>query len=185
MSGKKSRLLPRLLAVLFLAGCQTAIETQDVSSPDFRLSPRLAVEITPANMEFEHQRTQARRTGKALSPDGPVEGEIIELPKYVVTEKGFVKFGFSVVTNTEVKHGGRIKWMRVGLVIPGSPAARNNLDPWDTILAIDRVIVTDLDREGMLQALFQKHSGDGLTLHILSRRRGLFPTIVRLTDKAR
>lgn len=179
----KSTALTGLFAMLALAGCQTSVDTADVSSPSFRPDRRQSVEITPVNVEFERRRTQVRATAATPGMAGPVEGDIIELPKFVVTEKGFVQFGLSVVTNAEVKRGGRITWMRVGLVIPGSLAARNKLDTWDQILALDGVIVTELDREGMLRALFQKHSGERLTLHILARRHGMLPAVVRLVHQ--
>lgn len=180
----KPKALFLLVSTLLLTGCQSAPETRDTSSASFRPGRSESVEITPANADFEQQRKRAKSSAAGKS-DGMTEGDIVELPRFVVTQKAFLNFGLSVVTNAEVQRGGKIEWMRVGLVIPGSLAAQNNVAPWDQVLAIDGVMVTELDREGMLQALFQKSAGERVTLLIMARRNGLLPVFVTLGRKTK
>jgi len=175
----RTAILVGFFAALSLTGCQSAPKTRDTSSARFRPSRSESLEITPASADFEQQRKRARSSTAGKS-DGMTEGDIVELPKFVVTQKAFLNFGLSVVTNAEVKQGGKIEWVRVGLIIPGSLADQINLMPWDQILAIDRVMVTELDRETLLQLLFQKSAGERLTLLIMSRRNGLLPIFVTL-----
>jgi len=138
------------------------------------------VEITPANTQFDQRRSKARAAGASRDKEILTEGDIVTFPKFVVTAEGFANFGLSVVTNPEVRHGGMIKWMRVGVVIPDSIAARSGLYTGDQILAIDGVPVTDLNRDAMLDALFQRSSGDRLRLAVLARRHGHLPLFVTL-----
>lgn len=177
----RTAILAGFFATLSLTGCQSAPEARDTSSASFRPGRSESVEITPANAEFAQQRSRAKSS--AGKSGGMTEGDIVELPKFVVTQKALMNFGLSVVTNAEVRRGGKIEWMRVGLVIPGSLAAQNNLMPWDQILAIDRVMVTELDREAMLQLLFEKSAGERVTLLIMARRHGLLPIFVTLGRK--
>lgn len=108
------------------------------------------------------------------------EGDIYELPKFTVTRKGFLNFGLSVVTNREVALGGAIEWMRVGVVLPGSPAARAGLFTGVAILAINGIPVTFMTREEMLHAFFEQESGENARLLVTSRFWGQLPQFVDL-----
>jgi hypothetical protein len=180
----RSVFLSGMLAALSLTGCQSAPEARDSSSASFRPGRSESVEITPAHADFEKERKRVKSSATGKS-DSMTASDIVELPKFVVTQKAFLDFGLSVVTNAEVQRGGKIKWVRVGVVIPGSLADQNNLMPWDQILAIDRVMVTELDREAMLQLLFEKSAGERLTLLVMSRRNGLLPVFVTLGQKTK
>jgi len=79
-----------------------------------------------------------------------------------------------------VRQGGMVKWMRVGVVIPGSIAAQSGLFTGDQVYAIDGVPVTDLNRETMLGALFQRSAGDHPRLAVLAPRHGFLPMWVTL-----
>jgi C-terminal processing protease CtpA/Prc len=86
----------------------------------------------------------------------------------------------SVVTNTEVALGGRIEWMRVGVVIPGGAAARQGLFTGVEILAIDNIPIAQLPREEMLHRLFERESGQHVRLLVYSRHFGSLPRFVTL-----
>lgn len=182
-----------LLAVLLLAGCQSPPAASNAPPAPFKLNKSKSVEITPADEEFGQRRVAAEsadRTRKDKSKRtqvGMTEGELYELPKFTVTRQGFVNFGLSVVTNTEVTLGGRIEWMRVGVVLPGSRAARQGLFTGIEILAIDNTPVAQLSREDMLHALFERESGEHVRLLVYSRHYGPLPRFVTLegTTKSR
>jgi len=182
---KPGRLL-LLSSALLLAGCQGSPGTHTPGRAPFKLDPARSVEITPADEEFDQHRTGTGATGRqqkqhdSAAPSGMSEGELYALPKFTVTRKGFLNFGLSVVTNTEVTLGGKIEWMRVGVVLPGSPAARQGLFTGIEILAIDDRPVTELTREDMLHALFERESGEQVRLLVYSRPLGPLPRFITL-----
>ena len=88
-------------------------------------------------------------------------------------ESAFSDFGMSVRTNLEVKGGGRIEWMVVTRVAADSSAARRGIAPGDQILAIDGRKITEMDRDAMLEALFQRKKGDRSRLLLLGHREAL------------
>lgn len=177
--------LPLLCGVLLVAGCQSRSETAATPAP-FKLNKRKSVEITPANEEFGQHRAEARtanrkREGKSSrAPTEIGESELYQLPKFTVTRKGFLNFGLSVITNVEVTLGGKIEWMRVGVVLPGLPASRQGLFTGVEILAIDGTPISQLSREDMLHALFERESGDHVRLLVYSRHLGSLPRFVSL-----
>jgi hypothetical protein len=175
-----------LSGVLILAGCQGSADSHISGRAPFKLNPARSVEITPADEEFDQRRAGAGATGghrklqDSATPSGMTEGELYALPKFTVTRKGFLNFGLSVVTNTEVTLGGKIEWMRVGVVLPGSPAARQGLFTGIEILAIDDRPVAELTREDMLHALFERESGEQVRLLVYSRPFGPLPRFITL-----
>ena len=108
----------------------------------------------------------------------------ITLPAFEVRESAFCDFGVSVKTNVEVKWGGAIEWMQVSGVEPGSLAAARNLRVGDQVLAIDKRPVTELDRDSMLEVLFQREKGDRSQLLILAVGEAL-PRFVTLVSNGR
>jgi hypothetical protein len=175
-----------LSGALFLAGCQGPAANEGATRAPFRLNPARSVEITPADDEFDQHRVEAGSTGRhrkrqdSAAPAEMTEGELYALPKFTVTRKGFLNFGLSVVTNTEVTLGGKIEWMRVGVVLPGSPAAHQGLFTGIEILAIDDRPVAELTREDMLHALFERESGEQVRLLVYSRQFGPLPRFITL-----
>lgn len=178
-------------ALLFLAGCQVSGGSKDVTRAPFRLNPARSVEITPVDDEFDQHRSatgpanRGQKRQNSAAPGKMTEEDLYALPKLTVTRKGFLNFGLSVVTNTEVIIGGRIEWMRAGAVLPGSPAAREGLFTGIEILAIDDRPVAELTREDMLHALFERESGDLVRLLVYSRQSGPLPRFVTLGGRAR
>ncbi len=171
-----------LLALLCLvAGCQSAPEkpTREAVRPTRANS----VEITPTDEEFVERRATATvsKTARTKSPSAEItEGEVYALPKFSVARKGFRKLGLSVVTNTEVAVGGPIEWMRVGVVLPDTPAARQGLFTGIEILAINNIPVAQLSREDMLHQLFEREAGEPVRLLLYSRQFGPLPRFVTL-----
>jgi hypothetical protein len=178
------RVLLCLLAIWLAAGCQSPS-----AAASAKLDKGRSVEITPADNEFRAHRAASaskERPGHGTrDPAELTEGEVYELPKFTVTEKGFAKFGLSVVTNTEVVHDGPIEWMRVGVVLPGSPAAQQGLFTGVEILAIDGKPIAELNREEMLHALFERESGDQVRLLVYSRHFAPLPRFVVLRGSFR
>jgi hypothetical protein len=176
--------LALLAAVLLLTACQSPPPPQTSGSERPRMDKRRSVEITPADEEFEQQRIATGNPAKKgrVSRDASElsEGELLELPKFTVTRKGLRKLGLSVVTNTEVALGGSIEWMRIGVVMPGSPAAQGGLFTGIEILAIDNVPIAQLSREDMLHLLFEREAGESVRLLVYSRHFGPLPRFVRL-----
>lgn len=174
-----------LLVIGLAAGCQSPSAPAAGPAP-FKLNKRQSVEITPADEEFAERRAlsgaaaRAQKGKPAPAPGDMSESELYELPKFTVTKKGFVKFGLSVVTNTEVAAGGPIEWMRVGVVLPGSPAARQGLFTGVEILAIDNIPIARLTREDMLHLLFEREPGEHVRLLVYSRYFGSLPLFVTL-----
>jgi C-terminal processing protease CtpA/Prc len=174
-----------LVGLVSLAGCQSPA---NAPAPAFHLNQDKSVEITPADAEFEQRRASTkssatRRSNRTASQSGSgemTERELYELPKFSVSQKGFRKLGLSVVTNTEVAVGGAIEWMRVGVVLPGSPAARQGLFTGIEILAIDNVPIAQLSREEMLHLLFEREAGEQVRLLVYSRQFGPLPRFVAL-----
>ena len=95
------------------------------------------------------------------------------LAAYEVRESAFSDFGMSVKTNFEVKWGGNIEWMVVTGVAAGSSASRMKIALGDRILAIDGRKITEMDRDAMLDALFQRKKGDRSRLLVLGHREAL------------
>jgi len=172
-----------LLGLLLAAGCQVAAyESTTTGRP--KLDKLRSVEITPADEEFGRQRAAADSHDRKARPKRETtelaEGELYELPKLTVARKGFRKLGLSVVTNTEVAAGGAIEWMRVGVVLPDSPAARQRLFTGIEILAINGTPVAHLSREEMLHTLFEREAGEPVRLLLYSRHFGPLPRFVTL-----
>ncbi len=168
------------LVLAFVSGCQSQA---DAPKPTFRLNQAKSVEITPNDEEFTQRRTAvAAPTGRASRANGAelTESEVYALPKLTVSQKGLRKLGLSVVTNTEVALGGTIEWMRVGVVLPGSPAARQRLFTGIEILAIDNIPIAQLTREDMLHLLFERDAGESVRLLVYSRQFGPLPRFVTL-----
>jgi hypothetical protein len=160
------------------AACHSA---PDAATHTFHLNKAKSVEITPADEEFSQRRVGSPRQVAAGAKTAEMtESEVYALPKFAVARKGFRKFGLSVVTNTEVAVGGAIEWMRVGVVLPGSPAARQGLFTGLEILAIDNVPIAQLSREDMLHLLFEREAGEQVRLLIYSRQFGPLPRFVTL-----
>ena len=170
-------------ALAWLPGCQSPAPN---AAAGFRLNQARSVEITPGDDEFAQRRenvppTERRAAGKAAERDvGMSEAEVYALPKFTVARKGFRKFGLSVVTNTEVAVGGAIEWMRIGVVLPGSPAARQGLFTGIEILAIDNIPIAQLSREDMLHLLFEREAGEQVRLLVYARAFGPLPRFVTL-----
>ena len=183
MTGKA---ISAVIAIGLLAGCQSSRDASGSAPAEFKPNRDKSVEITPAADEFAQRRAQVRSQPKSsgATATGLLEGEVITLPKFVVTEKGFAKFGLSVVTNTEVALGGRIEWMQVGVVIPGGRAAQQGLFTGLQILAIDGVVVTAITRDDMLHALFERTAGEHVRLLVYSRAFGPLPRFVILDSKS-
>ncbi len=167
--------------VLFLAGCQSPLA--GTATEPARLNKARSVEITPVDDAFARQRaaeSPARTKRSSADATELTAGEVYELPKFTVSRKGFVNFGLSVVTNVEVTLGGKIEWMRVGVVLPDRPAARHGLFTGVEILAIDSVPIAQLSREDMLHALFEREAGEHVRLLVYSRKRSPLPRFVTL-----
>jgi C-terminal processing protease CtpA/Prc len=180
MAGPWPVLLAVGAAVLLAVGCQGPAG-RSPGSEITRATKYTSVEITPEDDEFAELRTESR-AARAPRRDASelTESELYEPPKFTVSRKGFAKFGLSVVTNTEVAVGGAIEWMRVGVVIPGSAAARQGLFTGVEILAIDNLPVARISREHMLHLLFERESGQQVRLLVYSRQFGPLPRFVTL-----
>ena len=173
-------LLLALLAILLATGCQ-APDASRATSNEGQPYPSHSGEITPGSPAYNAWRTKAK-SGHAGKTDADVitEGEILQLPKFVVQEKGFVDFGFSIITNEEVLRGKPVKWVQIGVVLPGSIAEQHKLTTGTKIVAIDDVPVTDLLRDDLQFLLFEREPGDHVRLLVLSRHMGLLPIFVEL-----
>lgn len=172
------------LGILLIAGCESANASRDPASADFKPGTSEAGEITPGSPAYTAWRAKAK-SGRAGKTEGGVltEGEIVQLPKFVVKEKGFVDFGFSIITNEEVLRGKPVKWVQIGVVLPDSIADRHDLSTGMKIIAIDNILVTDLRRDDLLHLLYERESGDHVRLLVLSRATGLLPTFVDLAGE--
>jgi hypothetical protein len=173
-----------IMLLLLAAGCHSPA---DAPAAAFRLNKAKSVEITPGDDEFVQRRedtnTSANRQPRMAprSADAEMtESEIYALPKFTVARTGFRKLGLSVVTNTEVALGGKIEWMRIGVVLPGSPAGRQGLFTGIEILAIDNQPIAELSREAMLHLLFEREAGEPVRLLLYSRQFGPLPRFVSL-----
>ena len=166
--------------ILLLAGCQS-VQSETAAAPA-RINKARSVEITPADDAFDRQRAAQPARARGTTPDAAelTAGEVYELPKFTVSRKGFVNFGLSVVTNVEVTVGGKIEWMRVGVVLPDRPAAWRGLFTGVEILAIDGIPIAQLSREDMLHALFEREAGEHVRLLVYSRRLSPLPRFVTL-----
>ena len=109
----------------------------------------------------------------AASADSPAEhDEVVLLPRFEVRESGarITDFGMSIVTNFAVLFGGKIAWMRVGTVVPGSSAALLGLAKDDRIALIDGTKITDVSRSQMLHIFFHRKSGEKVKLLVCDER---------------
>jgi len=170
-----------LSGALFLAGCQSPPAGPTATPP--KLNKARSVEITPEDDAFAQQRAAAAPTRLKKSSSDASEltaGELYELPKFTVSRKAFVNFGLSVVTNVEVTLGGKIEWIRVGVVLPGRPAAQHGLVTGVEILAIDSVPIAQLNRDDMLHALFEREPGEHVRLLVYSRQISPLPRFITL-----
>jgi hypothetical protein len=100
----------------------------------------------------------------------PDDGEVKHLAPFVVKETKISDFGLSIVTNFGVIWGGKIEWMRVGKVVPGSAAALAQLNPDDEIALIDGQPRSGMSRETMLRIFFQRKMGDIVSLELRDSR---------------
>jgi hypothetical protein len=119
----------------------------------------------------------ATLAASTLATDGgtPTVSEVIvPLPRFEVRESGMrvTDFGMSVVTNFGVLFGGKIQWMRVGTVVPGSSAALRGLAMDDQIALIGDTKVSDFSRSLMLHTFFHRKLGDRIRLLVRDGRTG-------------
>ena len=150
------------LAGLALMGCAAASR---------RVSPEAAVAGIPI---------EAAAAGRAEQSAKPANGAgAVAMNAYEVREAAFSDFGMSVKTNFDVQWGGQVEWMIVTGVARGSSAARVKVGVGDRILAIDGRLVATMDREAMLERLFQRKQGDVSRVLVLSRDEP-FPRMVTL-----
>lgn len=161
------------LAATALTGCAGSRST--VSAP---VNP--TVERPPVPRALIGTQTASVSKGAKAAK---VETDPTSLPAFEVRESAFSDFGMSVKTNFDVKWGGKVEWMVVTGVAPGSSAARMRVAPGDRIMAIDGRKITDLDRDDMLDALFQRKKGDRSRLLVLSPRDGLPHFIVLVAHR--
>lgn len=173
------------LGLLLVTGCESSNTSRDPASADFKPGASEAGEITPGSPAYTAWRAKAK-SGRSGKTDGGVltEGEIVQLPKFVVQERGFVDFGFSIITNEEVLRGKPVKWVQIGVVLPDSIADRHDLGTGMKIIAIDNILVTDLRRDDLLHLLYERESGEHVRLLVLSRRFGLLPLFIDLGGAA-
>ena len=156
-------------AIFGLAAC--SVPGRTASDPSATGGSRVAWE-NPSSAGSEKKSTSRR--------DAKNQGESVEMQVYEVRESAFTDFGMSVMTNSEVKWGGEIEWMRVSAVVPGTSAAKQNLGSGDRIMAIDDRLVTKLSRDAMLEVLFQRKTGDRVNLLVLGKGQSM-PRFVGLT----
>jgi predicted metalloprotease with PDZ domain len=155
------------LATVVIAGCTTAPRT---------IRPASAVDTPAATAP---NAAPSRAAGRGDAPDLNVPSIPTTLEAYEVKESAFSDFGMSVKTNFDVKWGGTVEWMLVTAVAAGSSAARMGIVAGDRIMAIDGRRVTDLDRDAMLDLLFQRKKGDTSRLLVFGQKDA-FPRFVIL-----
>ncbi|HWA09321.1 MAG TPA: PDZ domain-containing protein [Opitutaceae bacterium] len=110
----------------------------------------------------------------APSSDAQVE----RLSPFFVRETRISNFGLSIVTNFGVIWGGKIKWMRVGQVAPGSAAAEAHLNPDDEIFMINGRPRSGMSRDTMLGIFFERRLGDTVSLELRDSRTRLLRLVV-------
>lgn len=160
-----------LAAVSGIAGCTTVGENQSTTAEKRETRQ-------PGPIASAHAPERGGESAKSLSIKN--EGDLLKLPAHEVRESAFCDFGMSVKTNLEVKWGGDVEWMLVIGVDAGSSAAKLDLKVGDRILAIDGKLVSELSRDAMLAALFQRKKGDRVQFLVLGFRQAL-PRFVTLT----
>ena len=152
-----------VLVVTAVAGC-VAPPPRNTSSPSI---------VTDARAANARESSTPRQD--VVRSRRPVEAESAPstLPAYEVRESAFSDFGMSVKTNFEVKWGGKIEWMVVTAVAEGSSASRMGVAAGDRVLAIDGRQITEMDRDAMLDAFFQRKKGDRSRFLMLGERQAL------------
>lgn len=155
------------LTATVIVGCTTAPRT---------IFPASAVENRPP---AARQSSPSRSAAQSEAQDPNVQSIPTTLQAYEVRESAFSDFGMSVKTNFEVKWGGTVEWMLVTAVAAGSSASRMGIVAGDRIMAIDGRRVTDLDRDAMLDLLFQRKKGDTSRLLVFGQKDA-FPRFVTL-----
>jgi S1-C subfamily serine protease len=160
---------PTLIALTaaVITGCATAPRT---------ILPASAVDQRPSAAQ---ESSPSRAAGRSEAPDLSVPSTPTTLQAYEVRESAFSDFGMSVKTNFDVKWGGTVEWMLVTAVAAGSSAARTGIVAGDRIMAIDGRRVTELDRDAMLDLLFQRKKGDTSRLLVFGQKDA-FPRFVTL-----
>jgi membrane-associated protease RseP (regulator of RpoE activity) len=98
------------------------------------------------------------------------EETVILLPPFEVRESGFTNFGISILTNKAVATGGKVEWMIVSAVAPGSGASLAGLSPGDRIYSIDSESVVKFSKAQMLSIFFHKTIGAELRLEVADPR---------------
>jgi membrane-associated protease RseP (regulator of RpoE activity) len=98
------------------------------------------------------------------------EENVILLPPFEVRESGFTNFGISILTNKAVATGGKVEWMIVSAVAPGSAASLAGLSPGDRIYSIDGASVLKFSKAQMLGTFFHKTIGAELRLEVADPR---------------
>lgn len=159
--------------LIWCAGCQTPVPAARAGTapPEPQSSSEPAAPSTTA-------------TSPAVSTPAsrPATADAIRLAAVKVNEWPLSDFGMSVKTNFEVAQGENVQWMEVSGVEPDGPAAGARLSIGDRILAIDGTLVTTLTRDGLLDVLFKRKTGDRVRL-LVARRNEALPQFVRLAAR--
>ena len=157
-----------------MAGCAGQSKTTVHSSAPAAASAAVSPEAPRAA-----ERSNAATRQPAATVHVKADDEATEMPAYEVREAAFTDFGMSVRTNLSVKWGERVEWMKVIAIAPGSSADGQGLRPADRILALDGKLITEFDRDSMVDALFQRTSGEVVDVLVLRPKQGL-PHFIRL-----
>lgn len=156
-----------ILTAMVLVGCATAPTT---------ILPASAIDTRPS---IARDASSPQPTGQGEALNLNVQPIPTTLQAYEVKESAFSDFGMSVKTNFDVKWGGNVEWMLVTAVDPGSSASRRGIFAGDRIMAIDGRLVTAMDRDAMLDILFQRKKGDTSRLLVFGQKDP-FPRFVTL-----
>jgi predicted metalloprotease with PDZ domain len=169
MTTKRELSVAALIAISALTGCATREQSA---------LGKLAASTDRSVAASQRPQEPKGTSGQGRNMENQAEPQ--KLAAYEVRELAFCDFGMSVKTNFEVKWGGRIEWMQVSGVDAGSSAARLDLRVGDKILAIDGRLISELERDAMLEALFQRKKGDRSQFLVLGVRQALprFVTLV-------
>ncbi len=129
------------------------------------LKPLLRLLLLPATLLLAGCASLAGDGGSKVGSRTRAElqgGDVFSVPP--AGDNTSTDFGLTLVTNKGVRQGAPIKWVVIGDIAPRSHAEMAGLMMGDEIMAVDGVLLEELQRDVLLQGLFGRQSGDRIRL---------------------
>ena len=146
-----------------------------------RLKPRLCLLLLPAVLLLAGCASTSGGGSGGSKVGSRTRAELQDGDVFAVaaTEETLTDFGLTVLTNKGVRQGGPIQWIVIGEVAPRSHAEMVGLVMGDELMAVDGVLLEELNHDGLVRRLFNRQAGERIRL-LVYKPTQMLPYFVEL-----